>query len=298
MSGIQDAQTVAVRVQVIDLVPVTLDLVLPTYIPAKDLTQRIARDAGLGAYWEDGTRRQFWLRARGRVLGDDERLQDLGVGSGELLHVLPQPPDATIQERPPEYPPNKGYPGAGWFNVIGGLLSLLVLTGAWALALMSTRCVMIGLIPGIGLAVLCTSFSRHVWGGPGSAFKIPILGAVIYYMMWVIAAIPAVVLSQVDPKELAVSLVPAAIIGLAGVLLCWLAWYGAVEPLPKRVVAQAAAAAAPQAIACAICNMPVTAEVRADCVFQCGRVFHSGCYRARQGAAGNSQCAICGFKPA
>ena len=51
----QDAQTVPVHVQVIDLDPFALDMVVPTYLPASDLTQRVARDAGLGAYWPDGS---------------------------------------------------------------------------------------------------------------------------------------------------------------------------------------------------------------------------------------------------
>ncbi|MDI6772700.1 MAG: hypothetical protein QME77_08970, partial [bacterium] len=54
-------QTVTVRVQVIDMNSFTLDLQVPTYLPARDLTQRIARDAGLDAYWDDGRRRLYWL---------------------------------------------------------------------------------------------------------------------------------------------------------------------------------------------------------------------------------------------
>src|SRR5690606_8320968 len=56
------AGTVQLHVQVLDVEPFSLDVELPTYLPARDLTQRVARDAGLGAYWEDGTRRRFWLR--------------------------------------------------------------------------------------------------------------------------------------------------------------------------------------------------------------------------------------------
>ena len=50
-----DSQTVTVRVQVIDMESFTLDLRVPNYLPARDLTQRIARDAGLEAHWADGT---------------------------------------------------------------------------------------------------------------------------------------------------------------------------------------------------------------------------------------------------
>ena len=114
----RDAGTVPVHVQVIDMKPFSLDLVVPTYLPARDLTQRVARDAGLGAYWPDGTRREYWLRARGRLLQAEEKLQDLGVVPYELLHLLPQPPPGSgLEERPPEYPVNKGYAAAGNLNV-------------------------------------------------------------------------------------------------------------------------------------------------------------------------------------
>ena len=74
-----DAQTVSVRVQVVDMQPFLLDLQVPNYLPARDLTQRIARDAGLDAYWDDGRRRLYWIWARGRLIHEDETLADLGV---------------------------------------------------------------------------------------------------------------------------------------------------------------------------------------------------------------------------
>ena len=75
-----EAQTIQVRVQVIDVQPSTLDLVLPAFLPVNDLVQRIARDAGLESFTEDGRRRSFWLRARGgRVMEPEETLSDLQV---------------------------------------------------------------------------------------------------------------------------------------------------------------------------------------------------------------------------
>ena len=68
-----------VRVQVIDLQSFTLDLTLPTYLPARDLSQRIARDAGLTAYDDQAKRRRYWMRARGRLVQEHETLADLGV---------------------------------------------------------------------------------------------------------------------------------------------------------------------------------------------------------------------------
>lgn len=298
--GPQDAGTVAVRVQVIDVEPFALDLVVPTYIPAKDLTQRVARDAGLGAYWEDGTRRLFWLRARGRVMGEEEKLQDLGVIPGELLHLLPQPPlGSGVMERPPEYPETHPYAGAGWVPVLSSMAMLFAWTAAWAVVLTVQANPATGLLPGMGLAVLSTSFSRHLWGGSGRAFKIPMVGLVVFGSLLLMAGVPAVAL-QVDPKVIASALVPGAIGGLGGVLLAWLAWFGAVEPLPRQALSTAKiqAAAAQQVIACGICGQAVDEEHRADCVYKCGRVFHSGCYRARQAMAGPGVCGVCGFRAA
>ena len=43
-----------------------------------------------------------------------EKLEDLGVVPYELLHLLPEPPaDSGLQERPPEFPVNRGYAAAG-----------------------------------------------------------------------------------------------------------------------------------------------------------------------------------------
>ena len=40
--GPKDAQTIPVHVQVVDLEPMTLDVIPPDYLPAADLTQRVA----------------------------------------------------------------------------------------------------------------------------------------------------------------------------------------------------------------------------------------------------------------
>ena len=87
-----ESTVVNLRVQVIAMKSFTLDLQVPTYLPARDLTQRVARDAGLDAFWGDGRRRLYWLRARGRLMLDDEKLSDLGVINGELVYLLPEPP--------------------------------------------------------------------------------------------------------------------------------------------------------------------------------------------------------------
>ncbi|MFT4623927.1 MAG: putative ubiquitin-like protein YukD [Myxococcota bacterium] len=294
----QDAGTVQVHVQVIDLEPFSLDMVVPTYLPAKDLTQRVARDAGLGAFWDDGTRRRFYLRARGRLLEEHEKLEELGIVAGELLHLLPEPPEGSgVEERPPEYPPNRGYTGAGNAAVAGSLLVVLVWTAAWSIALTATQGVIVGLFPGIGLALLATSLARHTWGGLGSSVRIPLTGLFIFLPLLILAALPAFALG-VDIAALAMAIGPAFVGGMFGVLLGWLAWYGAVEPLPKVTEKQVKAIEAQVTWPCGICGGPVTPDVKADCGFGCGRVFHTGCMQAKQAMAAGNGCAICGFQPA
>jgi uncharacterized ubiquitin-like protein YukD len=308
MASAPDAGTVAVRVQVIDVVPLALDLVIPNYLPARDLTQRIAVDAQLGAYRGDGTRRGFQLRARGRVLADDERLVDLGVGDGELLQLLPEPPDNHVVEREPEYPITHPYVGAGWGNVLSGLLSLSLWTAGWAVALTAipslmlswggtARVAVLGVLPALGLALLATSFARHLLGGDGKRWVIPVLGLAVFAPLVVVAVVPAALLG-VAPGALAVAVGLAAGAGIFGVMLGWLAWYGAVEPLPPpKVAVSGAVGPAVVTVPCAICGGPVTPDVLAGCRFGCGRAFHVGCIKARESVSTGSACAVCGFQP-
>ena len=95
--------TVVLRIQVIDMDPRTLDLTLPAYLPASDLSQRIARDAGLKRYWENNTRKHYQLRARGRLMQRNETLKDLNVVDNELIYILPQiRPNSLVQEQYPD----------------------------------------------------------------------------------------------------------------------------------------------------------------------------------------------------
>ena len=301
-AGPAEAQTVEVRVQVIDVDAHALDLVLPTYLAAKDLTQRIARDGNLGAYWPDGKRRQFWLRARGRLMQDHEKLSDLGVMSGELLHLLPQPPEGSeVIERPPEYPETRGYAAAGYLNIAMGLAVIGSWWVLWAVALTVSQNVVLGLLPPTALAVMCTTFARHVWGGPGSSFKIPATGMVLYLPLWLLVGFPAFFLSGADPVGMALVLVPSLVCGILGVTMSWLAWYGAVEPLPKVTRAQAQQAAGPATVPCGICGLGVDLndhELRADCGYGCGKIFHSGCLAAKESVHMGDGCAVCGYQPA
>ncbi|MFT7520221.1 MAG: putative ubiquitin-like protein YukD [Kiritimatiellia bacterium] len=306
-AGTSDAGTVTLRVQVVDVESAALDLVVPTYLPAKDVSQRIARDANLGAYWPDGTRREFLLRARGRLLGEDEKLQDLGVVAGELIHVLPQPPEGgQVIERPPQYPKSAGYRGGSVGVIIGTGLALVAFLAVWALGLTSVvgmwDGLAIGVVPAVAVAMLGVSAARHLFKAPGSSFIIPAVGLAIYIPSSLIAFVPAFAMG-VDPTVMGVSAGVSFIAGLFGVVMGWLAWYGAVEPLPANIneEVQEQVAQQEQVAACAICGQGVDLsnhEMRHDCQYSCGRVFHSGCYRARAAIARDGQCAVCGYEPA
>lgn len=306
-AGSSDAGTVNVRVQVVDVESAALDLVVPTYLPAKDVTQRIARDASLGAYWPDGSRRTFWLRARGRLLGEEERLQDLGIVPGELIHILPQPPEgSSVIERPPEYPHTTGYRGGNIVVMIASALLMLVFAGFWGVALLVeldvASAIGLGGIPAIALALLAVSTARHLWGPPGSSIKIPLTALGLFVPVFALTFAPSFMFGT-DSTNLVIALVAGLLLGLCGLFMGWLAWFGAVEPLPERVESLndgAGAVAQAQVAQCAICGQDVDlgdASTRQDCVYQCGRVFHQGCYRARAAIAPEGQCAVCGYQP-
>lgn len=295
--GPKDAQTIPVHVQVVDLEPMTLDVILPDYLPAADLTQRVARDAKLGAFWPDGSRRIFYLRARGRLMQPTERLKDLGIVPYELLHLLPEPPPGSgVQERPPEYPANRGYAGAGLANTAAGFALLVVWTAAWSVAMYFELGVVTGLFPALGLAMICISFARHVWGGLGSQIRIPITGIVLFLSLLVMAAFLPVLVY--DIRDVAIALVPGLAAGTLACMVGWLAWFGAVEPLPKITRREVVDAAANVTFPCGICGGEVTQDVKADCVYGCGRVFHAGCYEAKRALGDARGCAVCGYAPA
>lgn len=293
----QQQQTVTVRVQVIDMDAFTLDLQVPTYLKARDLTQRVARDAGLKAFWDDGRRRLYWLRARGRLLGDDETLGDLGVIDGELVYLLPEPPAGSgVLEQAPDYPATRGYAGRGTIALVGSLFGVLSWAAGWGLALSVERTELTVWAPGIAMGLLSTGFARHAWGGAGSQLKVLLTGMVLFPMLMVLAILVPVFFGQ-DPGLVFSDSIGGLLMGFVGVFLSWLAWWGAVEPLPKdhnveqEVQQQAAAAVVP----CGICGGDVTVDVRWECQYGCGRYFHVGCYKARTAVyrGDERRCAIC-----
>lgn len=299
--GTSTAGTVQIRVQVVDVEAKALDLVVPTYIPVRDLTARIARDANLGAFWEDGARRHYWLRARGRVLREDERLDSLGVIANELLHLLPQPPQPpTIIERQPDYSDSRGYAGAGWLGIaVGGGLLLAWTTGFSIAATVSTSMFSV-ILPSIGLSLLSVSFARHLWGGVAVDWKTPVTGFGIFFFMMLFGLVPAAIITKVGIPNILGMAGLGFVFGVLGTITGWLAWRGAVESLPKSaksaISGSSTAHVAGTALVgnCGVCGGSVQGDVAAACHYNCGMVFHSGCYQASQAASVEGSCHICG----
>ena len=300
MSVAQDASTVRIRVQVIDMRSFTLDLEVPTYRPAKDVTQRIARDAGLAAHWEDRSRRLYWLRARGRVMQDEETLADLGVVNGELVYLLPEPrAGSPVQEQPPEYPRPASWEPAGWLVLGGALLWAVAWSVGWGFALLHGQGdPLVLMLPAFGLGMLSSALARHAWGGRGNQFRIGGTGAFLFVLFAVLAILPASQGSGVPVGTAFVDAAPGFLTGFAGALIGWLAWWGPVEPLPEGagVVEEVVEVQQAQPLGtCAICSMAVGAEVLSACRHGCGAVFHTGCYGARASIAraSDDRCEIC-----
>lgn len=292
-----DASVVQLRVQVVDLKAVVLDLQVPTYLRAGDLTQRIAQDAGLEAKWSDNKRRLFWLRARGRLLRDDETLADLGVVNNELVYLLPEPPHGSgVVETPPEYPETHDYSGAGWLTLAGTFAGVTAWALIWGIALTSDRGLLITTLPGLALGFLCTSMSRHAWGGVASRVRIAATAMVLTVTITFTAFLTPVIVNGARFLDVYADSLPGFILGIVGVFLGWLAWWGAVEALPPRevqVVEQLATTVA--VVPCGICGQGVNPDVRAECQYACGQVFHAGCYRAKLAVhrGDKSKCAVC-----
>jgi hypothetical protein len=288
----KEAGTVPVRVQVIDLEPRLVDIVVPTYLKSEDLTQRIARDVGLGGWWEDGTRRVFHLRARGRVMRPDERLEDVGVVSYELLHLLPEPrPGSPVQERPSGVPTEVSPPVSRssrifrWFMAISWAM-------LWAVAADGSPTGTTAWWPSFGLA-FCASYALRRHGTPVWTVRslLPV------FLTATALGVPAVVLGTAAAPGLMASsrfAVLAILGGGAGVLMSALAWMGPLEVVRGRVEAAATVVDEVVAMACGICAQPAGAEVSEACPYGCGRVFHRGCLRARQSVAQGPGCEVCG----
>ena len=162
-------KTIQVRIQVIDIKPQVLDLRVPVYLKASDLSQRIIRDAGLEPFWPNRKRKLYWLRARGRLLQDHETLQNLGVIDNELIYILPQPlPEMGVVEQSPDYPKVNDYLGQGLPLLIFMLFAIMMWSFCWGITINASQHWLVSILPSMGVSVLCISFSRHAWGGSPS----------------------------------------------------------------------------------------------------------------------------------
>ena len=87
-----------------------------------------------------------------------------------------------------------------------------------------------------------------------------------------------VIAATADPTHTTGRAVASLLFVLIGVLAGWLAWWGAVEPLPATTVEEAAPDDTTAAVVpCGICGEDVGPEHRVECPAQCGRFFHTGC---------------------
>jgi hypothetical protein len=140
--------------------------------------------------------------------------------------------------------------------------------------------------------------ARHLWGGAGSRLRIPFTGVMVYTLVAALTLVPTMVFAPLSGQQKAIIAALAFVAGLFGAIIAWLAWYGAVESLPKITRREAQDAQAALQFPCGICGGPVSEDVKADCVYKCGRVFHVGCYQTRQSMGTGAACAVCGFTPA
>lgn len=287
-----EAGSLNVHVQVIDVEPFRLPMTIPVYLTVEDLTTRVARDAGLEAYWPDGRRRAFYLRARGRLLSPDEKLQSLGLVPNELLHLLPEPPPEGIVERPASY--REQTPRPTWRRAVGVALAavgLAAFTVADGLAVSTSRSALTQGLGALGIGLLSTSVARRALGPPGSAWRVLGLAAAIGVPLTGLAALGSLG-APVDWTFRGMGWLAALAGVTSGLLVGWIAWHEPVEALPKQSPKQAREAAAAVTWPCAVCQLPVTLDQRQACSYGCGRVFHPGC-KAASLSVTNGICTVC-----
>jgi drug/metabolite transporter (DMT)-like permease len=158
------------------------------------------------------------------------------------------------------------------------------------------------LFPGFALGLLCTTLARHAWGGRGNRTRIPMTALAFQIVLSCFVFITPIGwqylderIMNLDPRTLAAHAIPGVIVGMLGVMTGWLAWWGAVEPLPPVAVQQVETAKPVEMVPCGICGQGVEAGVRKECRYGCGKVFHQGCLKARESVfrGDNRKCAVC-----
>ena len=290
--------TVVLRIQVIDMEPQTLDLTLPDYLPASDLSQRIARDAGLKPYWPNNTRKHYQLRARGRLMQRNETLKDLNVVDNELIYILPQiRPNTQVQEQYPEYPEETNYIAGALSVILILVVVILSLSIGWGLSITESTHWTTLCLPAVGVGVLCTSFSRHALGGRARDIKVLLLGL----GMFALATLPCFLVSYFVPAVdgFVSRMFPGIVTGLVGSVLSWISWWGPVEALNKKKQEEIKEVATKDLPICAICGGAVMPNVLMRSANNCPtcapNVFHKGCYNAKLTAyyGPEGHCKIC-----
>jgi hypothetical protein len=276
-----EQNTVSLRVQVIDMEPQILDLRLPTFLKSSDLSQRIAREAGLQAYWPDRTRKLYALRTRGRMLQSNETLHDLRVVDNELLYILPQIRQGSqLQEQQPEYPAESSYAAGALSILLGLVVTIMFFSVNWGLSLSEEGDWTTLIFPAMAVGVLCTSFSRHAWGG--KAMQPQVIGSA--FLLYLMAILPCFLVSFLIPVDSGFlkRMVPGVVSGVVGLLISWLAWWGAVERLIRKKKEVVQEQVQQTQFTCAICGGVIKPAVLVSCIHKCGRNYHKGCFTANK----------------
>lgn len=284
----------------IDINPRQIDITVPRYLAADNLSQRIIRDAGLQSHWHSGYRRNYILRARGRILHPKETLEQLGVVDGEMIYLLPDPdPKDGVLEQNPEYPEVKPYLGQGSLKLVLTLLVILSFSFVWGMALTFSASWIVIVLPSLGLASYCVSFARHAWGGRAFQMKIGITAFVLFLIALIPPFLASIVWNEKEFIDFLVRMLPGIVTGFASLIVSWLGWWGAVEPLNRQVVqVQRAIEQNTELPKCGICARDVEVQFDVICPHHCGRHFHTGCLTARQSSfQGDARlCAVCNVR--
>lgn len=292
----REAGTVPVRVQVVDMEPRVVDPTVPNYLETDDLTQRIARDVGLGGWWEDGSRRGFGLWARGRLMGGEERLNEAGVVPYELLHLLPEPRRGVgVQERPLGADERGDPPSTA--TKFMRTLAVLLWVPLWTVALSVRPSAPVAWLGAFGLSFLALGAVRgFIWGRPsagwGRTAVWPALWTAAVVMLAGSAPLGVGIVAAAPEERITVGLL--VVLGaISGGFGAWLTWLGPLALTERPTVKQAAAQLMAQ-LSCGICGTGVAETMHEPCPYGCGRSFHRGCWQAKVALASGPGCAACG----
>jgi hypothetical protein len=200
-----------------------------------------------------------------------------------------------VVERPPAYPVNIGYPARGNLVLLSTLGFCAAWTMGWGVALSELMNDWTVPVPALALGLITTAFARHAWGGLGSRPRVALTSLAVLVPCVALAFTLATRLHGGMPADLFAHALAGFVFGLVGVMVGWLAWWGAVDPLPERSEEDVAVEDAVAVVDCGLCAQNVLPDVRAECPYACGRFFHSGCYRARVAVYSGDprECAIC-----